>query len=66
MVLVVETLVTKNSSVPTLSTAFWLFRVAMRGLDSTCTLPWVSRNVSSAAKFEVASASPNTLPPAIA
>ena len=43
--MVVLMLVTKNSSVPTLSTAFWLLSVAMRGLDSTCTLPWVSRNV---------------------
>ena len=57
------TLVTKNSSVPTLSTAFWLLSVAMRGLDSTCTVPCVSRNCSSAAKFCVWIASPNSAPP---
>ena len=44
-------LVTKNSSVPTLSTAFWLFNVATRGLESTWTLPGVSRNCCSAEKF---------------
>src|SRR5690554_5433646 len=31
--------VTKNSSVPTLITAFWLLMVEMRGLDRICTLP---------------------------
>ncbi len=58
---VVATLVTKNSSVPTFSTAFWLLIVATRGLDSTCTDPCVSRNWISAAKFAVCSARPNTL-----
>ena len=58
VVLVVDTLVTKNSSVPTLSTAFWLLSVATRGLDSTCTLPCVSRKVSSAAKLEVGEREP--------
>ncbi|MNT41300.1 hypothetical protein D3C72_1776560 [compost metagenome] len=37
VVLVDDTSVTKNSSVPTLITAFWLFSVEMRGLDSTRT-----------------------------
>ena len=60
VVVTVETLVTKNSSVPTLSTAFWLFSVATRGLESTCTVPCVSRNWISAAKFDVCSARPNT------
>ena len=55
-------LVTKNSSVPTFSTAFWLFSVAMRGLDSTCRSPCVSRKPSSAAKLLVWNASPNTEP----
>jgi len=62
VVLVVETLVTKNSSVPTLSTAFWLLIVASRGLESTCTSPWDSRNVNRAAKLLVCSARPNTAP----
>jgi len=61
-VVVVVTLVTKNSSVPTLITAFWLLSVAMRGLDSTCTLPCDSRKLSSAAKLLVCNASPNTDP----
>jgi len=61
-VVVVVMLVTKKSSVPTFSTAFWLFRVAMRGLDSTCTSPWVSRKLSSAAKLLVWKASPNRPP----
>lgn len=39
VVVLVVMLVTKNSSVPTLSTAFWLFSVAIRGLDNTCRLP---------------------------
>ena len=62
VVVVLETLVTKNSSVPTFSTAFWLFRVAMRGLDSTCTLPCVSRKFSSAAKLLAWKARPNNDP----
>src|SRR5256886_14523586 len=62
VVVVVLTLVTKNSSVPTLSTAFWLLSVAIRGLESTCTFPWDSRKVSNAAKLGVCSASPNTAP----
>ena len=37
--------VTKNSSEPTLITAFWLLTVETRGLDSTCTLPWVPNSV---------------------
>src|SRR5690606_34813005 len=64
-VVVVLTLVTKNSSRPTFSTAFWLFMVAMRGLDSTCTLPWVSRKDSSAAKLLVWNARPNSEPAAV-
>jgi hypothetical protein len=51
VVVVVVTPVTNSSSVPTLSTAFWLFSVAMRGLDSTCTSPCVCRKFSSAAKL---------------
>ena len=62
VVVVLLTLVTKKSSVPTLSTAFWLLSVAMRGLDSTCTLPWVSRNCISAAKLLVWKARPNNPP----
>ena len=34
-----ETLVTKNSSVPTLITAFWLFDAVTRGLDRTFKSP---------------------------
>src|SRR6185295_6127041 len=64
VVAVVVTLVTKNSSVPTLSTALLLLMVAMRGLESTCTLPCVSRKVSSAAKFLACSARPKTDPAA--
>src|SRR3989338_2735176 len=64
VVVVVETLVTKNSSVPTFSTAFWLFSVAIRGLDSTCTLPCDSRKLSSAAKLLVWNARPNKEPAA--
>ena len=60
LVVVVDdvTLVMNNSSVPTLSTAFWLFSVAMRGDESTETLPWVSRKLSRAAKFAVWKARP--------
>src|SRR5207245_4043142 len=53
---------TKSSSCPTLSTAFWLLIVATRGLESTCTLPWVSRKVTSAAKLLVEAARPTTAP----
>ena len=53
VLLVVDTLVTKKSSVPTFNTAFWLFMVAMRGLDSTCVLPCVPKNSSTAAKLVV-------------
>ncbi len=35
----------------------------MRGLESTCTVPWDSRKASSAAKFFVAKARPNSAPP---
>ena len=52
-VVVVVMPVTKNSSVPTFNTAFWLFSVAMRGLDNTCTLPCDSRKFSKAAKLLV-------------
>jgi len=65
-VVVVETLVTKKSSVPTLSTAFWLFSVAMRGLDNTCTLPCDSRKFNSAAKLLVWKAKPNRVPDPVA
>src|SRR5258708_10758623 len=62
VVVFVVTLVTKKSSVPTFSTAFWLFSVAMRGLESTCRLPWVSRNEINAAKLLVWNARPNRVP----
>src|SRR5882672_11535832 len=63
VVVVLEvTLVTKNSSVPTLSTAFWLLIVAILGLERTCRSPWVSRKEMSAAKFPVWNASPNKEP----
>src|SRR5882724_3800420 len=52
-------LVTKDWSVPTLSTAFWLLSAATRGLDNTWTAPWVSRKVIRAAKFFVWNARPN-------
>ena len=55
-------LVTKNSSVPTLSTAFWLLMAAMRGLESTCVWPCDSRKLSNAAKLPVCRASPKTAP----
>src|SRR6266513_5053707 len=58
-------LVRKNSSVPTLRTAFWLFMVAMRGLDRTWTRPCVSRNCRRAAKFFVWNASPSREPPGV-
>ena len=38
-VVLLDTDVTKNSSVPTLMMAFWLLMVDTRGLDSTCTSP---------------------------
>src|SRR6185369_9271538 len=57
-----ERLDTNNSSNPTLSTAFWLFSVAMRGLERTCTTPCDSRKVSSEAKLFVWRAKPNTAP----
>src|SRR5258708_32116047 len=56
------TLVTKNWSVPTFRTAFWLLRPATRGLDKTWTFPCDSRNWSKAAKLLVWTAGPN--PPA--
>src|SRR5690606_11668246 len=62
VVVVVETLVTKNSSVPTLITAFWLFSVEMRGLDSTRTSPWVSSNCTMPSKSPTLSAALNTPP----
>ena len=43
-VVLVVMLVTKKSSLPTFKTAFWLLRVATRGVDKTFALPWVSRN----------------------
>lgn len=64
LLLVVEfddvTPVTKKSSVPTFRTAFWLLIVAIRGLDNTCTLPCVSRKLSSEAKFAVCRANPKS------
>ena len=39
---------------------------ATRGLDSTCTVPWVSRKDSSAAKLLVWTARPNIEPAAFA
>jgi hypothetical protein len=65
VVLLPTILVTNNASEPTLSTAFWLFMVAMRGLESVCTTPWVSRNVSRAAKLAPWNAMPNIDPLAI-
>src|SRR5258708_3271168 len=62
VVVFVVMLVTKKSSVPTFSTAFWLFSVAMRGLDNTCRLPCVSRKEISAAKLLVWNARPNNVP----
>ncbi len=62
VVVFVVILVTKNSSVPTFSTTFWLFSVAMRGLDNTCRLPWVSRKEINAAKLLVWNARPNRVP----
>src|ERR1700676_1824118 len=62
VVVFVVMLVTKKSSVPTFSTAFWLFSVAMRGLDNTCSLPWVSRKDTNAAKLLVWNARPNRVP----
>ncbi len=47
------TLVTKNWSVPTFRTAFWLLRAATRGLDKTWMFPCDSRNSSKAAKLLV-------------
>ena len=60
-----ETFVTKYSSTPTFSTAFWLFSVATRGLDSTCRSPWVSRKPITAWKPCAASDKPSA-PPAAA
>src|SRR5258708_14075345 len=57
------TLVTKNWSVPTFRTAFWLLRAATRGLDKTWTFPCDSRNWSKAAKLLVWTARPNTPAP---
>ena len=57
------TFVTKYSSTPTLRTAFWLFKVAIRGLDRICTSPWLSRKPSTAAKPFVASARPSVPAP---
>src|SRR3954463_7196769 len=62
VVVFVVMLVTKKSSVPTFSTAFWLFSVAIRGLDSTCRSPWVSRKEINAAKLLVWNARPNNVP----
>ena len=59
---VVVMFVTKNSSLPTFSTAFWLLSAAMRGLDSTCSVPCVCRNDSIDAKLLVWNASPKTAP----
>ena len=56
--------VTKYSSTPTLSTAFWLFSVATRGLDRICTSPCVSRKPSTAWKPLVASVRPSDALPA--
>src|SRR4030067_2993614 len=55
-------LVMKNSSVPTLMTAFWLLTVETRGLDSTCTSPPVLRHSRNAAKLAVLTAALNTPP----
>ncbi|MNR24439.1 hypothetical protein D3C85_1415170 [compost metagenome] len=57
-----DTSVTKNSSEPTLITAFWLFSVEIRGLDSTRTSPWVSSNWISPLKSPVLMVLLNTPP----
>ena len=49
VVVEVEILVTKQSSDPTLSTAFWLLRVAV-GVREHLDVPWVSRKETRAAK----------------
>src|SRR3990172_5930703 len=66
VIVVVVTFVTKKLSVPTLSTALVLFKVATRGLESTCTEPCVSRNCRRAAKLDVCSARPKTAPAGLA
>src|SRR3546814_10140 len=55
LVLVDSRSVMKYSSLPTLITAFWLLRVDTRGLDSTCTSPWVLSNSINALKSLVLS-----------
>lgn len=55
---VVVILVIKNSSVPTLSTDFWLLMAAMRGLNSTCTRPCVSKKWIKAVKLSTPNAGP--------
>src|SRR5690606_36145819 len=57
-VVVVDTSVTKNSSVPTLITAFWLFKVEIRGLESTRTSPWVSRSCTTPSKLPKSKVAP--------
>ena len=58
LVVLVVTPVTYSSSLPTFSTAFRLLSVAMRGLLSTCTSPWVCKKFSSAAKLAAWKARP--------
>ena len=64
LVPVVDWLVTKKESEPTLITAFWLFMVETRGLESTFRLPWVLSNSKNAAKLLAFTASVNTPPKA--
>ena len=56
------TSVTKNSSVPALITAFWLFSVATRGLDSTRVSPCTWSNSTNALKSPMSSAIANAAP----
>ncbi len=66
VLVVVVTPVTKNSSVPIFSTAFWLLTAATRGLDNTWTVPCCSSSEIRAAKLFVWKAKPNRAPAAFA
>ena len=50
VIVLLLTSVTKNSSVPALITAFWLFSVATRGLESTRVWPCASSSSTNALK----------------
>ncbi|MNZ26408.1 hypothetical protein D3C78_435990 [compost metagenome] len=51
VVVVVEALVTKYSSVPTLITAFWLLVAVTRGLERVFTSPWVLSRLTATLKL---------------